>query len=113
MSQTCAARGEGLVAAALSVLAAVMIGGKLGLVIGLLTAACLAVGAAPSAIPGLQTMPGSVTIRTMTLNPVELVGHALAVVMALLGAASPRASEATSAEPSEPRMMERNGKVRG
>jgi spermidine synthase len=91
-----------LVAAALSVLGAFMIGGWFGLAVGLAAAGCLALGAAPSAIPGLQNLPGTVAIRTMRLNSVELVGHVLTLVMAILAIVKlVKARSETSIEMSE------------
>lgn len=71
-----------LVAAALAVLAASLMGNTAGLVLGLLAAACLGAGVAPAAV---RSLPAVVTLGSIRLNPVSLVGHVLTLVLALMG----------------------------
>ena len=72
-----------LVAAALALLAALLMGDRLGLVVGLLATVALGVGCWPAA--------GSIPVRGLdlggtTINPIMLVGHGLTLVLAILGA---------------------------
>jgi len=72
------------VAAALAVLAAVMIGGRTALVLGLLAAACLGAGTWPQVTASLPA--ATVTIGSFTAHPLALVGHALTFALAAYGA---------------------------
>ena len=72
-----------LVAAALALLAALLIGDRLGLVLGLLTSLVLGLGSIPALVSRVP-VPG-VVVGGVAINPVALVGHGLAVVLALVG----------------------------
>ncbi len=72
-----------LVAAALALISALLIGNRFGLVVGLLTSLALGLGSMPSVVRLVPT-PG-VMVGGTTINPVALTGHALALVLALIG----------------------------
>jgi MFS family permease len=83
-----------VVAAALSVLAAAMLGGA-GLVVGLIAAALLGAGSVPqvaSAVPA-----AGLTLGSITVNPVALAGHVATAVLALIGLARLNAARAAAA----------------
>jgi spermidine synthase/MFS family permease len=72
-----------IVAAALAVLAALMLGSPSALVIGLLAALALGLG---SVGPIDRVIPAGITVGSIRINALTLAGHALAVVLALTGA---------------------------
>ena len=72
-----------LVAAGLAFMAALLIGDKIGLVLGLLTTTLLGLSAVA---PLAQAVPiRGVTVGGITINPIALAGHAAALALALLG----------------------------
>ncbi len=73
-----------LVAAALALLAAGLMGDRPGLILGLLTSALLGLGSVPAITRNIP-IPGLV-VGGITIGPVALVGHAFALVLAVLGA---------------------------
>ena len=73
-----------VVAAALALLAAALIGDLPGAVVGVLAAACLGLGAF---MPLVRSIPvRGVTLGSIEVNPLALVGHALTLVLAVVGA---------------------------
>jgi len=72
-----------LVAAALAFLAACLIGDRIGLIVGLLTSLTLGLGSV-NLVSRSIPLPG-IVVGGITLNPVALVGHGLALVLALVG----------------------------
>jgi len=72
-----------LVAAALALLAALLIGDRLGLVAGLLTSALLGLGSV-TPITRSITLPGLV-VGGIAINPLALAGHVAALVLAVVG----------------------------
>ena len=73
-----------VVAAALALMAAALIGSIPGAVVGVLAAACLGLGAFT---PLVRSIPvRGVTLGSIEVNPLSLVGHALTLVLAVLGA---------------------------
>ncbi len=73
-----------MVAAALALMAAALIGTLPGAVVGLLAAACLGLG---TITPLVRSIPvRGVTLGSIDVNPLALVGHALALVLAVIGA---------------------------
>src|SRR5579883_1244352 len=72
-----------LVAAALALLAAAMIGNWIGAVLGLAAAAFLAAG---SIVPLIRPLDvGGITLGSITVNFITLVGHALMIPLAMAG----------------------------
>ena len=71
-----------MVAAALALLAAVLLGTRFGLILGVLAAAFLGVGAVPQVAAAL---PPGLPLGSLFINPVAAVGHALTAVLAVLG----------------------------
>ncbi len=72
-----------LVAAALALLAAAMIGTPVGTVVGLLTAALLGLG---SIAPLVRSIPvPGITLGSIPINPLALVGHLLSIALAIIG----------------------------
>src|SRR4051794_10297457 len=72
-----------LVAAALALLAALLIGDARGLVVGLLAAALLGLG---SFSPVVRQVPvRGIMLGSVAVNPLALAGHALTVVLAVVG----------------------------
>ena len=72
-----------LVAAALELLAALLLGGRVGLIIGLLTSLALGLS---SVVPLVRLIPiPGVVVGGITLNPIALVGHGLALILAVVG----------------------------
>jgi MFS family permease len=84
-----------LVAAALAVLAAAMLGGRTGAILGLLAAACLGLGTVPG-VARMIPFPG-ITLGSITVNPIALVGHVLTALLAVVGLASLNTARAASA----------------
>ena len=74
-----------LVAAALALIAALMVGGGSGLIFGLMTTLFLGLGSIPRMV-GLVPIPG-VVVGGIVLNPVVLVGHGAALILAGIGLA--------------------------
>ncbi|WP_435018705.1 fused MFS/spermidine synthase [Tundrisphaera sp. TA3] len=73
-----------LVAAALALLATMMLGGdRVGRVLGLLTAAFLALGSIGPVVRSVP-VPG-VVVGGIAINPLALVGHVLALMLAAIG----------------------------
>jgi MFS family permease len=72
-----------LVAAALSLLAAAMLGSLQGAIAGLLAAALLGLGSIPSLGRALHLR--ELSLGSVPVNPLALGGHAVTVVLALLG----------------------------
>ncbi len=70
-----------MVAAALALLAAAMIDGKLGRITALLASICLAAGATVPA----HSVPAVVTLGSIAVNPIALTGHVLVLVAAFIG----------------------------
>ncbi|AGA30502.1 fused MFS/spermidine synthase [Singulisphaera acidiphila] len=72
-----------IVAAALALLAAALIGTPVGTVVGLLTAALLGLG---SIAPVVRMIPVSgITLGSIPINPLALGGHILSVALAMIG----------------------------
>jgi spermidine synthase len=72
-----------VVAAALSLLAALMIGSTAGTLVGLVAAAALGLG---SVAPLARMMPArNLMLGSIQVNPLALTGHALTVVLAAIG----------------------------
>ncbi len=72
-----------VVAAALALMAAALIGSLPGAVVGVLAAACLGLGAFT---PLVRSIPvRGVTLGSIQVNPLSLVGHALTLLLAMLG----------------------------
>jgi MFS family permease len=72
-----------LVAAGLALMAALLIGNRLGLVLGLLTTLLLVASALP---PVARAIPiKGVTVGGITINAIALAGHASALVLAIIG----------------------------
>lgn len=72
-----------LVAAGLALLSAFLLGEKIGLILGLLTTFFLSLSSI-SAVTRLVPFPG-VRVGGITINPIALVGHGLAVGLAVVG----------------------------
>lgn len=72
------------VATALAVLAALLMGTRTSLILGLLTAALLFAGSILPLVPGAPRIPG-VVVEGVAINAIALVGHGLAVVLAVIG----------------------------
>ncbi len=72
-----------LVAAALALMAAFLMGGGSGLILGLGTAAVLIVGSIFDLRGGLSVH--GVAVGGIAINPVTLVGHLLALILAIVG----------------------------
>lgn len=86
-----------MVAAALSLLAALMIGGAAGLVIGVAAAVCLGLGTVPAVAAAIPS--AGVTLGSITINPVALAGHGLTALLAIVGLARLIAARRAMAEP--------------
>jgi spermidine synthase len=74
-----------LVAAALALLAAAMLGSAGGALIGVLTSLLLTVGSALPLLPIPILRMTGITLGSVTIHPVALAGHIGAVLLALLG----------------------------
>ena len=74
-----------LVAAALAFIAALLVGGRPGLILGMMTTLFLGLGSIPRVV-GLIPIHGLV-VGGIVLNPVVLVGHFLALILAGVGLA--------------------------
>ncbi len=72
-----------LVAAALALLAAAMLGGRFGKIAGLLATLFLGLGSIPPVVRAVP-LPG-VTLASITVNPVALIGHLLTIALAITG----------------------------
>ena len=73
-----------LVAAGLTLMAALLIGNRSGLILGLLTTLLLVASSLP---PVAQAIPiKGVTVGGITINPIALAGHGFALVFAIIGA---------------------------
>ena len=85
-----------IVAAALALLSAAMIGGGAGRFVGILAATCLGLG---SIAPVARAIPlEGLTLGSNTVNPIALTGHALTFVLALIGLRALLAASAASAD---------------
>ena len=72
-----------LVAAGLALMAAFLIGDKIGLILGLVTTALLGLG---SIAPLTQLLPiKGVNVGGITINPIALAGHVTALALAVVG----------------------------
>ena len=85
-----------IVAAALALLSAAMIGGGAGRIVGILAAICLGLG---SIAPVARAIPlEGLKLGSNTVNPIALAGHALTFVLALIGLKALLAARAASAD---------------
>jgi hypothetical protein len=71
-----------IVAAALALLAAALMGEPIGMTIGILSALCLGLGCIPPLVNALQL--GAVDLGSYQLNYLQLAGNALALVLAIV-----------------------------
>ncbi len=72
-----------VVAAALALLAALLLGNATGFFFGVVTSICLGLGSIAPLVRSLK-LPGF-SLGSITSNPIALTGHALAVMLALIG----------------------------
>src|SRR5207302_2052812 len=79
-----------VVAAALALLAAVLIDAPIGKIVGLLAAACLGLGSIDAVTRAVPV--NGVALGSYAVHPITLVGHALALVLAVLGVVRLRAA---------------------
>ena len=87
-----------IVAASLALLAALMLGGAAGLIIGLLATLFLGLGSIAPVVRAVP-LPG-VTLGTITVNAVALVGHAFTLLLALVAILKLRAAGKAASGPS-------------
>ena len=86
-----------IVAASLALLAAFMLGGRPGLIIGLLATLFLGLG---SISPVIRAVPvRGVTLGTISVNAVALVGHGFTLLLALVGIAKLLAARNLASDP--------------
>ena len=72
-----------LVAAGLALMAAFLIGGRIGMILGLLTTTLLGLGSIPPLVAALPV--AGPTVGGITINPIALAGHVSALALAVVG----------------------------
>ena len=85
-----------IVAAALALLAAAMLGSAGGRLVGLLAAVCLGVGSIEQVAKAIPLQ--GLNLGSNTVNPLALAGHALTLVLALIGLKALTAARADAAD---------------